>query len=204
MPRLMLQTMPQTMLQWMPPRLIVIGCSAGGLHALQIVLGGLNPQLPVPVVVVTHTASADVTLLCDLLRRHTRLPVIEAAERCAPVAGTVHIAPSGYHLLISREGRFELSVDAKVCFVRPSIDVMFVSAASTCGSRLIGVVMTGANHDGADGLAAIRHAGGLAIIQDPAEAEVPVMPQASLDVAGADHCLRLAAIAPLINRICLP
>ncbi|GGX00477.1 putative chemotaxis protein-glutamate methylesterase [Pigmentiphaga litoralis] len=183
------------------PELIVIGCSAGGLQAMQVVLAGLDPRVPVPVVIVTHTASHEVDLICDLLGRCTRLPVIEATERCAPVAGVVHIAPSGYHLLISKEGRFELSVDAKVCFVRPSIDVLFSSAAFASSGRLIGVVMTGANQDGAEGLLAVRRAGGLAIVQDPMEAEVPVMPQACLDLSGADHCLRLADIAPLINRI---
>lgn len=186
------------------PELIVIGCSAGGLHALQVVLGGLDPRLPAPVVIVTHTASNEVDLICDLLRRHTALPVIEATERCAPAAGVVHIAPSGYHLLINDEGRFELSIDAKVCFVRPSIDVLFSSAAFASNGQLIGVVMTGANQDGAEGLLAVRRAGGLAIVQDPAEAEVPVMPQACLDLSGADHCLRLADIAPLINRIFHP
>ena len=183
------------------PELIVIGCSAGGLQAMQVVLGGLHAQLPVPVVIVTHTASNDVALICDLLRRHTVLNVVEATERCAPAPGVVHIAPSGYHLLISNDGRFELSVDAKVCFVRPSIDVLFSSAAFASSGQLIGVVMTGANHDGAEGLLAVRRAGGLAIVQDPANAEVPAMPQACLDLSGADHCLPLEDIAPLINRI---
>lgn len=185
------------------PHAIAIGCSAGGLTALEIVLGGLDPRIPSAILVCCHTGSSDVEILCELLARHTQLPVVEAAEREAARSGTVHVAPSGYHLLLEHDRRFSLSVDPKVNFSRPSIDVLFASAAEAYGASLIGVVMTGANQDGARGLADIRRCGGLAIVQDPADAEVRTMPQAALDIAGADHCIALAAIAPLLNRLCL-
>lgn len=181
-------------------RAIVIGCSAGGLSALQVVLGGLAADLAVPVVVCCHTGSSDVGMLCDLLQRHSRLPVLEAIERIGPAGGNVYVAPSGYHLLLERDARFALSADAKVGFSRPSIDVLFASAAEAWGAALVGVVMTGANKDGADGLHRIRAAGGLGIVQQPDDAEVPTMPQAAIDIAGADHVVPLIAIAPLLNR----
>ena len=183
--------------------MVAIGCSAGGLSALQVVLGGLAPNLHAVVVIVSHTASSDVQMMCDLLARYSPLPVVEATERCALRSGVVHVAPSGYHLLIGKDRRFELSLDPKVCFVRPSIDVLFESAADVYGDRLAGVILTGANHDGAQGLQRIRRLGGLGIVQDPAEAEAPVMPQTALELAGADYCLPLAQIALQINRICL-
>lgn len=185
------------------PRAIAIGCSAGGLTALETVLGGLDRRIPSTVLVCCHTGSSDVDILCELLARHTQLPVVEAAERETARGGTVYVAPSGYHLLIEHDERFSLSVDPKVNFSRPSIDVLFASAADAYRDSLIGIVMTGANQDGARGLADIRGHGGLAIVQDPTDAEVRTMPQAALDIAGADHCVPLVAIAPLLNRLCL-
>lgn len=187
----------------MAPRAVAIGCSAGGLTALERLLGGLLPGLPQAFLVCCHTGSATVDLMCELLVRHAAMPVEEAREREAPCAGVAYVAPSGYHLLVEPDGRFALSVDPRVSFARPSIDVLFASAAEAYGEGLVGVILTGANSDGADGLAAVRARGGLAIVQRPDDAESPAMPQAALERAGADHCLPLAAIAPLLNRICL-
>lgn len=182
---------------------IVVGASAGGLRALHVLLRGLDRALPVPMVIVSHTGSSDMGVFCELLAHYSCLPVEEARERARPRAGVVHVAPSGYHLLIERSGRFALSIDAKVGFSRPSIDVLFESAAETWGSGLIAVVLTGANHDGAAGLLRVRRRGGIAVVQDPATAEAAAMPEAALALAGADHCLPLEAIAPLLNRMCL-
>lgn len=181
--------------------LVVVGCSAGGLRALHVLLSGLAPQFPLPLVAVCHTGSDDVSLLCELLARTSTLPVIEAAERTRPQRGQVHLAPSGYHLLLGRDGRFALSVDARVGFARPSIDVLFESAAVAHPGRVAGVVMTGANSDGAYGLRQIRERGGIGIVQDPADAEADAMPTAALAEAGADHCLGLTSIAPLLNHL---
>lgn len=184
-----------------PPAFVTVGCSAGGLHALHVLLGGLAADFPAPVVAVCHTGSDDVSLLCELLARNSTLPVREATERTLPLPGQVYIAPSGYHLLLDDDGRFALSVDPRVGFARPSIDVLFESAATVGGRHTIGVVMTGANSDGANGLQRIRARGGIAIVQDPADAEVDLMPRAALTQAGADHCVALVEIAPLLNRL---
>ncbi|RDJ00396.1 chemotaxis protein CheB [Dyella solisilvae] len=185
------------------PQAIVIGCSAGGLNALETLFAGLDRALPQPIAVCCHTGSATVDLMCELLGQHATLRVVEARERASLEGGVIHIAPSGYHLLVEASHRFALSVDERVSFARPSIDVLFDSAAEAYRDGLIGVLLTGANRDGAEGVARIRHCGGVAIVQDPADAAVPVMPQAALELAGADHCLPLAAIAPLLNRLCL-
>ena len=187
----------------MAPEAIAIGCSAGGLTALERLLAQLDPRLPQPLLVCCHTGSATVELMCELLARHTRLRVTEARERELPQAGTVHVAPSGYHLLIEHDRRFALSVDPRVSYARPSIDVLFDSAAEAYRDALVGVVLTGANSDGAQGLATIRGHGGIAIVQEPGDAESPTMPQAALERAGADHCLPLADIPSLLNRLCL-
>lgn len=184
-------------------RLIVVGCSAGALRALTTILSRLTAPLPLPVVVVCHTASEDMSGLCALLQRSSGLPVVECEERQTPLPGRIYIAPSGYHLLLESPCRFALSVDQRVEFARPSINVLFESAADSIGSAVIAVVLTGANSDGAAGLRRIRQRGGLAIVQDPASAEAAAMPTAALDVAGADHVVALEAIAPLLEQLCL-
>jgi two-component system chemotaxis response regulator CheB len=186
------------------PQAVVLGCSAGGLNALEVVLAQLDPALPQALIVCCHTGSSDVDMFCELLALHSTLPVSEAVERHPALGGTVHVAPSGYHLLVEADHRFSLSIDPKVCYSRPAIDVLFASAAAAYRERLVGVLMTGANHDGASGLAEIRRHGGIAVVQDPRDAEAPSMPQAALDLAGADHCVTLHEIGPLLNRLCLP
>ncbi|KRF00381.1 hypothetical protein ASG87_13385 [Frateuria sp. Soil773] len=186
------------------PQAVVVGCSAGGLDALKILLGGLDPALPQAVLVCCHSGSDSVELLCELLGRACPLPVFEALERQPVRGGAVQLAPSGYHLLVEADRHFALSVDPRVCHARPSIDVLFTSAAEVWRDALVGVVLTGANADGADGLRQLRRLGGCAVVQSPSDAEAPAMPQAALDRAGADHCVTLEAIAPLLNRLCLP
>lgn len=181
-----------------------MGCSAGGFTALQRILPALDAQLRVPVLVCCHTGSADVSLLVELLGRTSALPVTEARERAPAEPGVVHVAPSGYHLLVEEDFRFSLSVDARVSFARPSIDVLFETAADAWGAGLVAVLMTGANADGAHGLAAVRRAGGHAVVQDPADAEYPAMPEAGLKLAGADTCAPLASIPAMLNALCLP
>ena len=184
------------------PEAIAIGCSKGGFNALKLLLGALDPRLQQTLLVCCHTAGGT-DVLAGLLASHSTLPVIEAGERQPARAGTVHVAPGGYHLLLEQDRHFALSVDEQVCFSRPSIDVMFGSAADVYHAALIGVVLTGANGDGAEGLARIRAHGGIAVVQTPDSAEAAAMPQAALDIAGADYCLPLEQIAELLNRLCL-
>lgn len=182
---------------------IAIGCSAGGLSALKLLLGAIDPRLSAAVIVCSHTASASADAMCDLLAHHSALPVIEACERAPVRGGMVQVAPPDYHLLVERGRRFALSVDQPIGFSRPSIDVLFSSAAHAYGPGLIGVVLTGASADGALGLAGVRNAGGIAIVQQPDDAQASTMPRAALEIAGADHCVALAQMAPLINRLCM-
>lgn len=180
-------------------RLVVIGGSAGGPGALLRLLGRLDPELDAAVVVVIHVGADGPDLLPSVLATASALPVTLASERLPVVSGVVYVAPSGYHLLIGRDRRFVLSVDEKVCCSRPSIDVLFKSAGEAYRRAVAGVVLTGASSDGAEGLRRIRELGGLALIQEPAEAEVDTMPRAALDRAGADLCAPLAALAERIN-----
>ena len=186
-----------------PATAVVIGCSTGGLHALSTIFAALRPDLAVPVIAVCHRGQDDDgLLLVELLARHSRLPVCEAEERQPARPGIVHLAPSGYHLLLEADGTFMLSTDVRVRYVRPAVDVLFQTAADVHRQGLLAAVLTGANDDGADGLLAVRRRGGWALVQDPDEAEAPQMPQAALRRAGADAVLNLAGIARTINERC--
>jgi two-component system chemotaxis response regulator CheB len=174
---------------------VVIGCSAGGLDALRRVLGALPTGFPATVIVVAHTAPGGDNLLPSLLAKICRLPVSEAQEREPALPGQVYVAPPNYHLLIEPNRIFALSVDERVCFVRPSIDVLFQSAADAYGERLVGVILTGANSDGAQGLKAIKAAGGFTLVQDPVSAYANTMPKAAIATGAVDKILQLDDLA---------
>lgn len=182
-------------------RAVVIGASAGGFEALRGLLKNFSERFRPPIIVVLHVAATERSTLAEGFSRVSRLPVREAGERMRIAPGHVYVAPAGYHLLIEKDERFALSVDERVSYSRPSIDVLFESAAEVWRAGLAGVILTGANEDGAKGLLALRSHQGTAIVQDPDEAESPEMPRAALKVAGADHVLKLAEIAPLLNRL---
>ncbi len=179
-----------------------MGASTGGIEALRTVLRALDAQLRVPVLIVQHTASEDGQALCELFAAVSAIPVVEAEPRQPLIGGCAYLAPPGYHLLVEAGPRAALSVDEKVCHVRPSASVLFESAADVWKRGLIGVVLTGANDDGATGMVAIRSRRGLSIVQKPEEAEMREMPDATLRLAGADHVLALADIGPLLNQLC--
>ncbi len=178
---------------------LVIGSSAGGPAALHDLLPRLAPDFAGPVIIVSHVARDAGDLLAQGLSRVSALPVRMAVEREAVEAGVVHVAPANYHLLIEPSRRFALSVDERVCFSRPSIDVLFASAAMAYQHELVAVVLSGANSDGAEGLLTIRQLGGKALVQDPSEAMVGTMPLAAMERAGADLCAPVAELASRIN-----
>lgn len=155
-----------------------MGVSAGGLDALCTILRGLPERFGFALIMVQHR-SRDSDALCDVLQNCSGVPVVEAVDKEAIETGQVYLAPADYHLLID-EGHAALSLDAPEFFSRPSIDLAFESVADAYGERAIGVVLTGANKDGARGLRAIVERGGAALVQDPETAEVPVMPLAAL------------------------
>lgn len=184
------------------PQAVVIGASSGGVHALKILLQGLPADFQPAVIVVLHSAARDHQNLAQHYATVCALPVSEAVERTAVLPGHVYLAPPGYHLLVEHGPRFALSVDPKVCHVRPAADVLFHSAADVWRDALVGVILTGANEDGAQGAVDIRSRGGCVVIQDPASAEFAVMPQSALRLAGADHVVSLEQMAALLNQLC--
>jgi two-component system chemotaxis response regulator CheB len=181
-------------------RVVVVGTSTGGLAAMQVLLKGLAEEFPWPLVVVQHRSKEPGGELCKFLRRCCRRGVSEPEDKEPMTAGHVYLAPPDYHLLIEK-GNFALSTEAPVYFARPSIDVLFESAADAYGGGVVGVVLTGANGDGARGLARIKAAGGLTVVQDPASARAPEMPRAALDAVAADRILPLEEIAPFLNGL---
>jgi two-component system chemotaxis response regulator CheB len=181
--------------------IVVIGTSYGGLSALQILLPALAEDFPLPVVVVQHRRRDNDDGLCDFLRRRSHLPLSEPNDKEAIEPGRVYLAPRDYHLLID-EGGFALSTDSPVIHARPSIDVLFESAADAYRERAVGVILTGANRDGGIGLARVKAQGGLAVVQDPETAESPAMPRAAIAATEVDRVLPLAEIAPFLNSLC--
>jgi two-component system chemotaxis response regulator CheB len=184
--------------------LIVIGASWGGLHAVGKILSALPEQTDAAVVVAQHRRT-DATDggLASILALRTQLPVSDADDKQPILPGHVYLAPPGYHLLI-QHGWFSLSTDAHVNYARPSIDVLFESAADAYGEQVIGLILTGANEDGAAGLARIKERGGVAIVQDPSSAERGEMPDAALAATVADAILPLEEIGPFLYGLIVP
>jgi two-component system chemotaxis response regulator CheB len=186
---------------------IVIGASAGGVDALMTLLPALPAGLAAAVLVVLHLPRDRSSLLVDIFRPRCALRVVEAQDKERVAAGTVYFAPPDYHLLVdvdpeaAPEPQLSLSVDEPVHFSRPSIDVLFESAADVYGQRLMGIVLTGGNQDGAAGLSAVRRAGGITAVQDPETAQVPLMPASALARGPVDYVLPLAGLAQLMKTM---
>lgn len=181
--------------------LVVIGASWGGLAALESVLGGLPADFRTPIAVAQHRSGEGSARLASLLSSHSELPVVDVDDKQPVECGRVYLAPPDYHLLVEPDG-FALSVDDAVLHSRPSIDVLFESAADVYRERVVAVVLTGANEDGAHGAAAVKRLGGYLIVQNPVEAERPEMPRAALHAVDPDRVLSLAAIAPALVQLC--
>ncbi len=173
---------------------IVIGTSAGGLAALMGILRQLPADYSLPIMIVQHRFRDQKNLLEEVLQNKCEIEIRQVDEKERIESGIIYIAPPDYHLLIESDRTFSLSSDPFVSFSRPSIDVLFESAASVYGRSLVGILLTGANKDGAAGLNAIRKAGGLTIAQSPADAEYPYMPQAAIDAGAARLVLKLSEI----------
>jgi two-component system chemotaxis response regulator CheB len=180
---------------------VVIGASAGGFEALFAVLKGLPASYPMPLVAVLHLPEAHESRLAELFGYRLSLQVREARDKETLEAGVLYFAPSGYHLSIETDRSFSLSCEDRVSYARPSIDVLFASAADAYGKSLAAVLLTGANYDGAAGLAGIRIAGGLTIVQDPSTAEVATMPEAAIRRMTPDLILTLAEIHSLLRKL---
>ncbi|TML73447.1 MAG: chemotaxis protein CheB [Actinobacteria bacterium] len=183
--------------------LICIGASWGGLSAIGRVLADIPTAVDPAIVVAQHRhVDSHEGALGELLGLRIDRPVRDVEDKTPIARRNVYLAPPDYHLLVER-GWFSLSVDERVQYARPSIDVLFESAADAYGSAVIGVILTGANEDGAAGLAAIKHRGGVAIIQDPIGAERRAMPDAAIAATVADAVLPLDAIGRFIYGLCV-
>ncbi|CAN5357430.1 chemotaxis protein CheB [soil metagenome] len=177
---------------------VVIGVSMGGLAALREILSKLPATFPWPIIIVQHISPQSDSLWISILDRITALTVREAEEKDAIKPGFVYLAPPNYHLLVEKNRTFSLSADDKVNYARPSIDVLFESAADAYKHNLIGVILTGANHDGAKGLKAIQDYGGLVIVQDPQTAEAQMMPKAAIQLTKTNYVFSLQKIVDLL------
>lgn len=178
----------------------VVGTSWGGLAALRAIIDRLPEEYSLPIAVVQHRHRDSDALLARFLQSHTRLRVCEVEDKQTIEPGRVFIAPANYHLLVE-EGYFSLSIDAPLRYSRPSIDVAMTTAADAYGHRAVGIVLTGANADGAEGLRRIADRGGLAVVQDPDSAEVRTMPAAALRAVPTARVLPLERIGPFLAAV---
>jgi two-component system, chemotaxis family, protein-glutamate methylesterase/glutaminase len=187
------------------PGLVVIGCSLGGMHALQTILSRLPDHFCTPIVVAQHRHRNSNEGLPAYFRRVTHLSVVDADDKQWIEASRVYLAPADYHLLVERNGdrgELHLSCEEAVRYSRPSIDVLFESAADAYGPELIGVVLTGLNEDGARGAQRIKQRGGTVIVQDPLTAEAAEMPSAVIGRVEVDRVLPLEGIASYLSDVC--
>ncbi len=180
---------------------IVLGASAGAVDALSTILPALRAGFPLPMIVVVHLPPDKNNVIPELLRVRCRINVREAEDKEPIQPGTVYFAPPDYHLLVETNRRLSLSSEEPVHFSRPSIDVLFETAADAYASELIGIILTGANSDGARGLRAVYEAGGIALVQRPELAYSPVMPQAALDACPGALALGLEEIAAYLMEV---
>jgi two-component system chemotaxis response regulator CheB len=183
--------------------IVVVGTSTGGLKALQVLLSGLPEDFPLPVVIVQHRAKGSDIGLRDYLQQSSHMPVIEPDDKETLLPGRAYLAPRDYHLLI-QNGALALSTGPPLAHARPSIDMLFESAADNYAERVIGVILTGANYDGAQGLNRIKARGGLTLVQDPVSAACPQMPAAALEATRADAVLPLDQMAARLRELTNP
>jgi len=185
------------------PEVLIIAGSAGGVDALLKLLPQLPPRFSLPVICILHVPGDRESRLAELFDARIGAPVREAHDK-VPVAGhTVYFAPSGYHLSIERDRTFSLSCEAPVHFARPAIDMLLESAADAYGKGLAAILLTGANQDGAAGMARVRQRGGLTVVQDPADAQASTMPESAIKRCPPDLVLPLAqigALFPLLEK----
>lgn len=180
---------------------VVLGASAGGIDALLALLDGLAPPWRLPLVIVLHLPETHDSHLAEIFGERVQVPVREAGDKMPVAPGTVYFAPPGYHLSIERDRRFSLSCEPPVRFSRPSIDVLMASAADVYDRALAGMLLTGANDDGAEGLLRIHQAGGLTAVQHPQEAQVPIMPEAAIALHRPDHVLPVRELRALLLQL---
>lgn len=180
--------------------LLVAGTSLGGLAALKTILQTLPKNFPIPIVAVQHRAPSSDEILTEQLQKECALVVSEPHDKDTLRPGFIYIAPPDYHLLVE-QNHLALSLEAPFHFSRPSVDVLFESAARSKRAKVIGLVLTGMGNDGAGGLAAIKARGGYAIVQDPKTAEMPAMPEAAMNACAVDRVVPILEIGLLLINL---
>jgi two-component system chemotaxis response regulator CheB len=180
---------------------ITVGVSAGGMKALVTLLAHLPADYPIPIIIVQHLLEGSESFLPEYLNDQVSMPVQEAVDKESLRPGCVYLAPPGYHLLVEDDRSLSLSIDPKVNYCRPSIDVLFDSAAFVFQEKCLGIVLTGANQDGSAGLRNIKANGGMAIVQRPETAEYPAMPLAAIHAVKVDHIMSLDEIGEFLTTL---
>jgi len=183
------------------PALVVVGGSAGAVEVLQRLTSTLTTSFSPAMVVVLHMPPGSRGVLHEICAAPSRPPMKVAEDKEPIVPGTIYFATPGYHLLLESDETFALSLDEPVHFSRPSIDVLFETAAEAYGARALGIILSGANPDGAEGLRAIAEAGGMTVVQQPATAEVALMPESALEACQNSYVADAAAIAKLLASL---
>ncbi len=170
---------------------IVVGASAGGLYVLTTILQALPQNFPFPIIIVQHRSKDERSLLEEIIKSKCKVKVQQAEEKEKIEKGTVYFAPPNYHLLVEQDHTFSLSNDMLVNYSRPSIDLLFESAARVYKEKLIGIILTGANKDGAAGIVNIKKHKGLTIAQDPQSADYDMMPQSAIETGCVDYIMNI-------------
>lgn len=176
-------------------RTIVIGASAGGMDAIKTILMPLQEGFSASILIAQHLSPHSDNYMARYLNEVCRINVKEADEKEKVLPGTAYIAPSNYHLLVEKDETLSLTVDPKINYSRPAIDVLFDTAAEVYRGELIGIILTGASSDGSKGLKKIKDLGGITIVQDPSTAEVDFMPKAAIKITEVDYILSLNKIS---------
>ena len=180
---------------------IVIGASAGGVEALLTIFAALPDGFGLPILAVLHLPDERRSQLAEVFGRRLSMPVVEARDKEVIMPGTLYFAGPRYHLSVEQDRSLSLSQEERVHHSRPAIDYLFASAADAYGKGLLAVLLTGANQDGAQGLAQVKAQGGTTVVQDPAEARVAVLPRAALALHTPDHILTLGRIGSLLASL---
>ncbi|QJI29252.1 chemotaxis protein CheB [Pseudomonas sp. ADAK18] len=180
---------------------IVVGASAGGVEALLSIYGTLPQGFRLPIITVLHLPDERRSQLAEVFARRVSMPVVEARDKEAIEDGTLYFAGPGYHLSVEHDRSLSLSQEERVHHSRPAIDYLFESAADVYGPNLLAILLTGANQDGARGLAHVKRRGGITVVQDPSQARVDVMPRAALALHTPDHILTLSRIGDLLASL---
>ena len=180
---------------------IVVGASAGGVEALLSIFGDLPQAFGLPIIAVLHLPDERRSQLAEVFARRLQIPVREGQDKEVIQPGTLYFASPGYHLSVEHDRSLSLSQEDRVHHSRPAIDYLFASAGDVYGKRLLAILLTGANQDGAQGLAHVKQSGGITVVQDPDEARIAVMPRAALALHTPDHILTLSRIASLLASL---